>query len=42
LAVLDGLAVGLGWALPVLVLLALVGLAALWVVRRRRHVVTPA
>jgi hypothetical protein len=42
LAVLDGLAVGLGWALPVLVLLALVGLAALGVVRRRRHVITPA
>jgi hypothetical protein len=42
LAVLDGLAVGLGWALPVLVLLALVGSVALWVIRRRRNVVTAA
>jgi hypothetical protein len=42
LAVLDGLAVAGGWALPVLVLLALVGLVALRVVRRRRHAVTPA
>jgi len=42
LAVLDGLAVAVGWALPVLVLLALVGGIALWVIRRRRHVVTPA
>jgi len=42
LAVLDGLAVAVGWALPVLVLLALVGVIALWVIRRRRHVVTPA
>ncbi len=41
LAVMDGLAVGVGWALPVLVLLALVGSIALWVVRRRR-VVTAA
>jgi hypothetical protein len=37
LAVLDGLAVGIGWALPVLVLMALVGLIALRVVRRRRQ-----
>jgi hypothetical protein len=42
LAVLDGLAVALGWALPVLVLLALLGSIALRVVRRRRHAVTPA
>jgi hypothetical protein len=42
LAVLDGLAVGVGWALPVLVVLALIGLVVLRVVRRRRHVVTTA
>ena len=42
LAVLDGLAVAGGWALPVLVLLALVGVVALRVVRRRRHAVTAA
>jgi hypothetical protein len=42
LAVLDGLAVALGWALPVLILLSLLGLVVLWVVRRRRHLVTPA
>ncbi len=39
LAVLDGLAVGVGWALPVLVLLALVGAIALRVIRRRRHAI---
>jgi hypothetical protein len=42
LAVLDGLAVAGGWALPVLVLLALVGMIVLRVLRRRRNVVTPA
>jgi len=42
LAVLDGLAVGVGWALPVLVLLALVGSIALWVIRRRRDVAAAA
>jgi hypothetical protein len=42
LAVMDALAVGVGWALPVLVLLALVGGIALWVIRRRRNLVTPA
>jgi hypothetical protein len=42
LAVLDGLAVALGWALPVLILLSLLGLVVLWVVRRRRHLMTPA
>jgi uncharacterized protein DUF4349 len=42
LAVLDGLAVAGGWALPVLIPLGLVGLIVLRVVRRRRHVVTPA
>ncbi len=42
LAVLDALAVGIGWALPVVVLLALIGGIALWVVRRRRRLVTPA
>jgi hypothetical protein len=42
LAVLDGLAVAGGWALPVLVLLALVGLVALRVTRRRRQAVTAA
>jgi uncharacterized protein DUF4349 len=44
LAVLDGLAVGGGWALPVLALLALIWLAGTRVVRvrRRRHAVNPA
>jgi hypothetical protein len=42
LAVVDGLAVAFGWALPVLVLLALVGSIALRVIRRRRHAITPA
>jgi len=42
LAVLDALAVAGGWALPVLVLLALLGAIAWRVVRRRRHVITPA
>jgi hypothetical protein len=42
LAVLDGLAVAGGWSLPVLIPLALVGLIVLRVIRRRRHVVTPA
>jgi len=42
LAVLDGLAVVGGWALPVLILLALIGLVVLWVIRRRRHIITPA
>ena len=38
LAVLDGLAVAGGWALPVLVLLGLLGAAALRVFRRRRAI----
>jgi hypothetical protein len=42
LAVLDALAVGIGWALPVLVLLALLGAIALWVLRRRRATVASA
>jgi hypothetical protein len=42
LAVLDGLAVGGGWALPVLVLLALVWLGGTRIARRRRHAVNPA
>jgi hypothetical protein len=42
LAVLDGLAVGGGWALPVLVLLAVVWLAGTRIVRRRRQVISPA
>jgi hypothetical protein len=42
LAVLDGLAVAGGWSLPVLIPLALVSLIVLRVIRRRRHVVTPA
>jgi hypothetical protein len=42
LAVLDGLAVAFGWALPVLVLAALVGTAGWRIARRRRHAVTPA
>jgi hypothetical protein len=42
LAVLDGLVVGGSWALPVLVLLALVWLAGTRVLRRRRHAVNPA
>jgi hypothetical protein len=42
LAVLDGLAVAGGWALPVVVLLALVGFAALRIARRRRQAVNPA
>jgi len=42
LAVLDGLAVGGGWALPVVVLLALVGWVGTRVARRRRHAVNPA
>lgn len=40
LAVLDGLAVAGGWALPVLIPVALVGVIVLRVIRRRRHVVT--
>ncbi len=42
LAVLDGLAVGGGWALPVLALLALVWIAGTHIARRRRHAVNPA
>jgi hypothetical protein len=42
LAVLDGLAVGGGWALPVLVLLGLVWLAGTRILRRRRHAINPA
>jgi len=42
LAVLDGLAVGAGWALPVLVLLGLAWLGGTRVWRRRRQAVTPA
>ena len=42
LAVLDGLAVGGGWALPVLVLLSLIWLAGTRIVRRRRHAINPA
>jgi hypothetical protein len=43
LAVVDALAVAGGWALPVLVLLALLGAIAGRVVRRRRrHAITPA
>ena len=42
LAVLDGLAVGVGWALPVLLLLALGGLAAVRLLRRRRTAISPA
>jgi hypothetical protein len=42
LAVLDGLAVGGAWALPVLVLLGLVWLAGTRIVRRRRQAVSPA
>jgi len=42
LAVLDGLAVGVGWALPVLVLLGLAWLGGTRVWRRRRQAVTPA
>jgi hypothetical protein len=42
LAVLDGLAVAGGWALPVIIPLALVGLIGLRVTRRRRHAVNPA
>lgn len=41
LAVLDGLAVGGGWALPVLVLFALIGLAGSRIIRRRRHAINP-
>jgi hypothetical protein len=41
LAVLDGLAVGTGWALPVLVLLALIWLAGSRIIRRRRHAINP-
>jgi hypothetical protein len=42
LAVLDGLAVAGGWALPLLILLTLVGVPALRIVRRRRQAITPA
>jgi len=41
LAVLDGLAVGGGWVLPVLVLFALIGLAGSRIIRRRRHAINP-
>jgi hypothetical protein len=42
LAVLDGLAVAGGWALPVLIPLALVGVIGLRVTRRRRTTINPA
>jgi TolA-binding protein len=42
LAVLDGLAVGGGWALPVLVLLGLAWLAGTRILRRRRQAINPA
>jgi hypothetical protein len=42
LAVLDGLAVGGGWALPALVPLALIWLAGTRIVRHRRQVISPA
>jgi uncharacterized protein DUF4349 len=42
LAVLDALAVGVGWILPVAIPLALLGLVALRVVRRRRRRLVPA
>lgn len=42
LAVLDGLVVGGSWALPILVLLALVWLAGTRIRRRLRHAVNPA
>jgi len=42
LAVLDGLAVGGGWALPVLALLALIWLAGTRILRRRRQAINPA
>lgn len=42
LAVLDGLAVGGGWALPGLVLLALIGLVGTRIARRRRQAINPA
>ncbi len=42
LAVLDGLAVGGGWALPVLALLALLWLAGTRIARRIRHAANPA
>ncbi len=42
LAVLDGLAVGGGWALPGLALLALIGLAGTRIARRRRQAINPA
>ena len=42
LAVLDGLAVGGGWALPVLALLALVWLAGTRIARRIRQAANPA
>jgi hypothetical protein len=42
LAVLDALAVGVGWLLPVAIPLALLGLVALRVVRRRRRRLVPA
>jgi hypothetical protein len=42
LAVLDGLAVAGGWALPVLIPLGLVGLIGLRVTRRRRNAINPA
>jgi hypothetical protein len=42
LAVLDGLAVGGGWALPVVVLVALLWLAGSRIVRRRRQAINPA
>ena len=41
LAVLDGLAVGGGWALPALVLFALIWLAGSRIIRRRRHAINP-
>jgi hypothetical protein len=42
LAVLDGVAVGGGWALPVLALLAVIWLVGTRILRRRRQAITPA
>lgn len=42
LAVLDGLVVGGGWALPGLALLAVIGLVGTRIARRRRRAINPA
>jgi len=42
LAVLDGLTIAGGWSLPAVIVLALIGLPAFRIFRRRRHAVTPA